>query len=81
MTARGTAIVGYAKLGHAKRSYPEVSASDFKKALYQKIKSNPSSVDLSRVKVPTQGAFKDWQMRQERKSPNYTTSWEECPVA
>jgi len=33
------------------------------------------------VKVSTQGAYQDWQMRQERKSPNYTTSWEECPVA
>jgi DNA polymerase V len=32
------------------------------------------------VKVSTQGAFKDWQMRQERKSPNYTTSWGEIPV-
>jgi DNA polymerase V len=31
------------------------------------------------VKVSTQGAFKDWQMRQERKSPNYTTSWDELP--
>lgn len=31
------------------------------------------------VKVSTQGAFKDWQMRQERKSPNYTTSWNEVP--
>ena len=32
------------------------------------------------VKVSTQGAFKDWQMLQERKSPNYTTSWDELPV-
>lgn len=32
------------------------------------------------VKVSTQGAFKDWQMRQERKSPNYTTAWDEMPV-
>jgi DNA polymerase V len=32
------------------------------------------------VKVSTQGAFKDWQMLQERKSPNYTTSWDEVPV-
>ena len=32
------------------------------------------------VKVSTQGAFKDWQMRQERKSPNYTTCWDEIPV-
>ena len=27
------------------------------------------------VKVSTQGAYSQWQMRQERKSPNYTTSW------
>jgi DNA polymerase V len=33
------------------------------------------------VKVSTQGAYKDWQMRQERKSPNYTTDWHEVPVA
>ncbi|WP_108285769.1 Y-family DNA polymerase [Limnohabitans sp. T6-20] len=32
------------------------------------------------VKVSTQWAFKDWQMRQERKSPNYTTCWAEVPV-
>ena len=31
------------------------------------------------VKVSTQGAFKEWQMKQERKSPNYTTSWDEVP--
>jgi DNA polymerase V len=32
------------------------------------------------VKVSTQGAFSGWQMRQERKSPNYTTSWDDMPV-
>jgi DNA polymerase V len=32
------------------------------------------------VKVSTQGAFKGWQMRQERKSPNYTTAWDEVPL-
>lgn len=32
------------------------------------------------VKVSTQGAFKDWQMLQERKSPNYTTAWDEVPL-
>ncbi len=32
------------------------------------------------VKVSTQGAYQDWQMRQEWKSPNYTTSWAEVPV-
>lgn len=31
------------------------------------------------VKVSTQGAFKEWQMKQERKSPSYTTSWDEVP--
>lgn len=36
-------------MAHAKKSHPEVSASDFKKALGQKIKSDPSTVDLSRV--------------------------------
>ncbi len=32
------------------------------------------------LKVSTQGAFKDWGMRQERKSPNYTTCWGEVPI-
>ncbi len=32
------------------------------------------------VKVSTQGAYQDWQMRQESKSPNYTTNWTEVPV-
>jgi DNA polymerase V len=32
------------------------------------------------VKVSTQGAFSGWQMRQERKSPNYTSSWDDVPV-
>ncbi len=31
------------------------------------------------VKVSTQGAFQGWQMLQERKSPNYTTSWTDIP--
>lgn len=32
------------------------------------------------VKISTQGAYKDWQMRQERKSPSYSTRWDEVPV-
>ena len=32
------------------------------------------------VKVSTQGAHKGWQMRQERKSPSYTTDWDEVPI-
>lgn len=32
------------------------------------------------VKVSTQGAHAGWQMRQERKSPNYTTNWSEVPL-
>lgn len=31
------------------------------------------------VRVSSQGTFKAWQMLQERKSPNYTTCWEEVP--
>ena len=31
------------------------------------------------VKVSTQGAYSGWQMKQERKSPNYTTSWADLP--
>ena len=33
------------------------------------------------VKVSTQGAYTQWQMRQERKSPNYTTDWSDMPAA
>ena len=29
------------------------------------------------VKISTQGAFAQWQMKQERKSPRYTTDWHE----
>jgi DNA polymerase V len=32
------------------------------------------------VKVSTQGVYDEWQMRQERKSPCYTTRWDELPV-
>lgn len=31
------------------------------------------------VKVSTQGAYPAWQMKQERKSPNYTTDWHALP--
>jgi len=32
------------------------------------------------VKISTQGAHKGWQMKQERKSPCYTTNWHELPT-
>ncbi len=32
------------------------------------------------VKISTQGAYKEWQMRQDRRSPNYTTAWNEILV-
>lgn len=32
------------------------------------------------VKISTQGTYKEWQMRQERKSPCYSTRWDEVPV-
>ena len=31
------------------------------------------------VKVSTQGAYQAWQMKQERKSPSYTTNWDSVP--
>jgi len=31
------------------------------------------------LKVSTQGAFKEWQMRSEHKSPSYTTDWNAIP--
>ncbi len=33
------------------------------------------------VRLSTQGMCSDWHMRQEHKSPNYTTSWAEMPLA
>lgn len=33
------------------------------------------------VKISTQGAHRSWQMKQERKSPCYTTNWNELPAA
>ncbi len=36
-------------LAHAKKAHPDVSAADFKKALEQKLSSDPSTVDLRRV--------------------------------
>ena len=32
------------------------------------------------VKISTQGTHKGWQMKQERKSPSYTTDWSELPL-
>jgi len=32
------------------------------------------------VKISTQGAFNQWKMRQESKSPNYTTDWASLPL-
>lgn len=32
------------------------------------------------IKISTQGAHKGWQMKQERKSPSYTTKWSDIPV-
>ena len=36
-------------MAHAKKSHPDMSAADFKKALKQKINADPSTVDLKRV--------------------------------
>lgn len=32
------------------------------------------------LKVSTQGAHKGWQMRQERRTPSYTTNWDQVPI-
>jgi DNA polymerase V len=32
------------------------------------------------VNVSTQGGRSGWQMKQERRSPNYTTSWTDVPL-
>ena len=36
-------------MAHAKKSHPEVSELDFKNALDQKVRTDPSTVDLKRV--------------------------------
>ena len=32
------------------------------------------------IRISSQDAGEDWSMRQERKSPAYTTSWQEIPL-
>ena len=39
-----------------------------------------SPIERGTVKVSTGRIRKEWGMRQERKSPNYTTDWSEVPV-
>jgi DNA polymerase V len=34
----------------------------------------------STVKVSTQVAYQDWQMRREHKSPNFTSDWDEVSI-
>jgi DNA polymerase V len=53
--------------------------ADRKHRLMQALDSLNQRYGRGTVKVSTQGAFRDWQMRQERKSPNYTTAWDEVP--
>ena len=55
---------------------PETTSN---KALMQALDTLNQRFGRGAVKVSTQGAFKDWQMRQERKSPNYTTCWDDVP--
>ena len=55
----------------------EVSTND---RLMQTLDALNQRFGRGTVKVSTQGVYRDWQMRQERKSPNYTTAWEEVPV-
>jgi DNA polymerase V len=33
------------------------------------------------VKISSQGSYPQWQMRQQRKSPSYTTRWDDLPFA
>ncbi len=55
---------------------PDVPAND---KLMQALDHLNHRFGRGTVRVSTQGAFLGWQMRQERKSPNYTTSWDELP--
>jgi DNA polymerase V len=55
---------------------PSVSA---KPQLMSAIDQLNSRFGRGAVKISTQGAHREWQMRQERKSPNYTTEWDEIP--
>jgi DNA polymerase V len=55
----------------------EVSTND---RLMQALDALNQRFGRGTVKVSTQGAYEGWQMRQERKSPNYTTDWDEVPL-
>jgi DNA polymerase V len=56
------------------------STSTMSEKLMQTIDQLNSTHKRGLVKISTQGAFTQWQMKQEKKSPNYTTSWAEIPV-
>ena len=56
---------------------PSVSA---KPKLMSAIDQLNSRFGRGAVKISTQGAHREWQMRQERKSPNYTTDWSDLPT-
>ena len=56
------------------------TASDDKHKLMQALDHLNARYGRGAVKVSTQGAYAGWQMKQERKSPNYTTSWTDVPL-
>ena len=54
---------------------PETVAAEF----YQAADQLNQRYGRGTVKVSGQGAYSAWQMKQERKSPNYTTDWQNLP--
>lgn len=54
-----------------------IMTSDSK--LMQAIDGLNSRYGRGTIKVSTGGLRDEWAMRQERKSPNYTTEWSEVP--
>jgi DNA polymerase V len=56
------------------------SARPDQQKLMQSLDSLNARYGRGTVKVSTQGAYTGWQMKQSKKSPNYTTSWDDLPM-
>jgi DNA polymerase V len=57
----------------------ETALADNRK-LMEALDSLNARYRCSAVKLLTQGAYSGWPLKQERKSPNYTTSCDDVPL-
>jgi DNA polymerase V len=74
----GIVLSGITSVAHRQGDLLEPLAISNEK-LMQALDSLNKRFGRGTVKVSTQGAYKQWQMKQERKSPRYTTNWNEIP--